>query len=135
MHTEKLVREITAAGGQVVHREVGPGHDFYDRPDPHVARLEVRWPTRTSTGSTSNEENQMSPKIPLTARKEFFRKAAAVPEWVSDVRAAVHENRRLNRRVAELTDVVAELLVPLADRDEAKARELLESYRRTTLAP
>ena len=47
----------------------------------------------------------------------------------------MHENRRLNRRVAELTDVVAELLVPLADRDEEKARTLLASYRETTLAP
>jgi hypothetical protein len=54
---------------------------------------------------------------------------------VRDLKDAVHENRRLNRRVAELTDVVAELLVPLADRDEAKARELLADYRRTTLAP
>ena len=44
-------------------------------------------------------------------------------------RSAVQENRRLNRRVAELTDVVAELLVPLADRDEEKARELLATYR------
>ena len=49
--------------------------------------------------------------------------------------SAVHENRRLNRRVAELTDVVAELLVPLADRDEEKARELLARYRETSLAP
>ena len=77
----------------------------------------------------------MSPKNRLAARKEFFRKAAAVPDWMGDVMAAVHENRRLNRRVAELTDVVAELLVPIADRDGDKARELLEAYRRTTLAP
>ena len=77
----------------------------------------------------------MSPKIPRVDRKEFRRKAAAVPHWVSDVSAAVHENRRLNRRIAELTDVVAELLVPIADRDEDKARELLAAYRRTTLAP
>ena len=47
----------------------------------------------------------------------------------------MQENRRLNRRIAELTDVVAELLVPIADRDEAKVQELLASYRRTTLAP
>lgn len=65
----------------------------------------------------------------------FVRTALSLPAFVRDLKDAVHENRRLNRRVAELTDVVAELLVPLADRDEAKARELLESYRRTTLAP
>ena len=38
-----LVREITAAGGHVVHSEDGPGDDFYDGPDPCVGRLEVRW--------------------------------------------------------------------------------------------
>jgi SAM-dependent methyltransferase len=135
MRTEKVVREITAAGGRVVHREVGPGLDFFDRPDPCVARLEVRWTSDPSADSPSNKENQMSTKSLLADRKEFLRKASAVPEWISDVFAAVHENRRLNRRIAELTDVVAELLVPLADRDENKARELLASYRETSLAP
>lgn len=137
--TRALVREITAAGGRVVHREVGPGKDFFDRPDPRVARLEVRWdpdPSSVSTPSHSpTEEHDMSRSTRLTARKEFLRKAAAVPDWITDLTAAVHENRRLNRRVAELTDVVAELLVPLADRDEQKARELLASYRESTLAP
>ena len=52
---------------------------------------------------------------------------------MKDLAASVKENRRLNRRVAELTDVVAELLIPLADRDEERARELLASYRETTL--
>jgi len=126
--TRKLVREITAAGGRVVHREVGPGLDFFDQPDPHVARLEVRWDRSPAPG---NEERQMSVK----SRKDFRRKLAAVPAWVRDLGSAVQENRRLNRRVAELTDVVAELLVPLADRDEEKARELLTSYRESTLAP
>ena len=41
----------------------------------------------------------------------------------------VQEQRQLNRRLAELTDVVAELLVPLADRDEEWAREVVSRYR------
>jgi hypothetical protein len=41
----------------------------------------------------------------------------------------VQELRQLNRRIAELTDVVAELLVPIQDRDEAKVEEVLERYR------
>ena len=50
--TAQLVREIEAAGGRVVHREDGPGHDFLDQPDPHVARLEVRWdPDPTASGT------------------------------------------------------------------------------------
>jgi hypothetical protein len=40
----------------------------------------------------------------------------------------VQECRRLNRRVAELTDIVQELLVPLADRDETALRQKLEQY-------
>jgi hypothetical protein len=45
----------------------------------------------------------------------------------------VQECRQLNLRLAELTDVVQELLVPLAQRDEARladAIERLEKYSR-----
>ena len=41
----------------------------------------------------------------------------------------MQENRQLNRRIAELTDVVTELLIPLADRDEERVAELLAAYR------
>jgi hypothetical protein len=40
----------------------------------------------------------------------------------------MQEARRLNRRLAELTDIVQELLVPLAQRDEDKINEYLERY-------
>ncbi len=40
----------------------------------------------------------------------------------------VQECRALNVRLAELTDIVTELLVPLAQRDEAKLAELLKRY-------
>jgi len=41
----------------------------------------------------------------------------------------VQELRQLNRRIAELTDVVGELLIPIQDRDEAKVQEVLARYR------
>lgn len=41
----------------------------------------------------------------------------------------VQESRQLNMRLAELLDVVTELLVPLAERDEEGARRLLADYR------
>lgn len=47
---------------------------------------------------------------------------------VTALEAEVEEARRLNRRLGELTDVVQELLVPLAQRDEAEAQRLLEKY-------
>jgi SAM-dependent methyltransferase len=40
-----LVTEIEAAGGHVVRRSTGPGTDFFDHADPHVARLEIMWTT------------------------------------------------------------------------------------------
>jgi hypothetical protein len=41
----------------------------------------------------------------------------------------VQECRQLNRRIAELTDIVTELLVPVAQRDESRVRELLSQYQ------
>lgn len=43
--------------------------------------------------------------------------------------AEVQECRALNGRLAELTDIVTELLLPVAARDEEKLAELLERYR------
>lgn len=48
---------------------------------------------------------------------------------VSAVEAEVQECRALNIRLAELTDIVTELLLPVAARDEEKLAVLLERYR------
>jgi len=48
---------------------------------------------------------------------------------VAALEEAVQENRALNVRVAELTDVVTELLLPVAARDEERLEELLGKYR------
>ena len=48
---------------------------------------------------------------------------------VAALEEAVQENRALNVRLAELTDVVTELLLPVASRDEEKLEELLGKYR------
>ncbi len=48
---------------------------------------------------------------------------------VTALEEAVQENRALNVRLAELTDVVTELLLPVAARDEEKLEELLGKYR------
>lgn len=53
---------------------------------------------------------------------DLERRVAALEE-------AVQENRALNVRLAELTDVVTELLLPVAARDEEKLEELLGKYR------
>lgn len=43
----------------------------------------------------------------------------------------VQECRALNLRLAELTDIVTELVLPASQRDEAKLAELLEHYRKS----
>lgn len=47
---------------------------------------------------------------------------------VADLEDEMQESRRLNRRLAELMDVVEELLVPLSQRDEEKVRAYLDSH-------
>ena len=41
----------------------------------------------------------------------------------------MQEHRQLSRRVAELTDLIADLLVPLAQNDQAKVDEIVSAYR------
>lgn len=47
---------------------------------------------------------------------------------ITALEEALHEQRALNLRVAELADLVQELLLPLADRDEDRLHELLNKY-------
>ena len=54
----------------------------------------------------------------------------ALRERVSALEDEVQECRQLNLRLAELTDVVEELLLPVAQRDEARVAALLERYSR-----
>lgn len=134
VRTAWLVREIEAAGGRVAHLQHAPGTDLFDQPDPHVARLEVRWDAPAHPPPQGDAV--FTSTLPETADGRgpgWVRTALSLPALIKDLEASVQENRRLNRRVAELTDVVAELLVPLADRDEAKAQELLARYRTTSL--
>lgn len=47
---------------------------------------------------------------------------------VTALELEVEESRRLSARLAELTDVVQELLVPLAQSDPERVQEILERY-------
>jgi len=58
------------------------------------------------------------------ARVDMVKLAARVKE----LEVEVQECRQLNLRLAELTDVVQELLLPVAQRDEQKIGEALEKY-------
>ena len=49
---------------------------------------------------------------------------------VEELESEVQEARQTNLRLAELTDVVQELLLPVAQRDEQRVTELMERYSR-----
>ncbi len=55
----------------------------------------------------------------------------ALRERVAVLEDEVQECRQLNLRLAELTDVVQELLLPVASRDEEKLARMLEAYSRS----
>lgn len=48
---------------------------------------------------------------------------------VADLEADVTEMRRHNLRLAEIVDVVQELLVPMASRDEARVQEAIKRFQ------
>ena len=52
-------------------------------------------------------------------------------ERVRDLEADVAEMRQHQLRLAELADVVQELLVPASQRDEAVVAEAVERFRKT----
>lgn len=53
-------------------------------------------------------------------------------ERVDRLERELQESRRLHQRLAELTDVVTEVLVPAADREDDKIRAVLAKYNRTS---
>ncbi len=54
----------------------------------------------------------------------------ALRERVAVLEDEVQECRQLNLRLAELTDVVQELLLPVAQRDEERIADVVEKYSR-----
>ncbi len=54
---------------------------------------------------------------------------AALESQVAELQRAVEESRRLNERLADVLDVVTELLVPAVDRDDERLRAALEKVQ------
>lgn len=62
------------------------------------------------------------------ARADRRRLVADLERRVATLEDEVQECRRLNQRLAEITDVVEELLLPSGQRDERVLRERLDRY-------
>ena len=48
---------------------------------------------------------------------------------VAELQDSVEENRRLNERLSDVLDVITELLVPAAERDDARVSQALETLQ------
>jgi hypothetical protein len=59
------------------------------------------------------------------------RTQAELVRKVQRLEADVAELRRHNLRLAELVDVVQELLIPLADRDDARVAAAIEKFNQS----
>jgi len=65
------------------------------------------------------------------ALKDIVKRARArrdLAQRVSDLEADVLELRRHNLRLAEIVDVVTELLVPMSSRDQDKIEAAIEKF-------
>jgi hypothetical protein len=64
-------------------------------------------------------------------RETRMGEVRSLKKRVRALEVEVQECRALNVRLAELTDIVTELLLPVAARDEEKLAALLEKYRQS----
>ena len=63
------------------------------------------------------------------------RSAPRLEQRIRDLEAEVQECRQVNLRLAELMDVVAELLLPVAQQDPERVQELLARYHASVGGP
>jgi hypothetical protein len=67
-------------------------------------------------------------KLNVVAR---VRSVTQLEQRVADLEADMSEMRRHNLRLAEIADVVQELLIPMASRDEVKVQEAIERFNKS----
>ena len=63
------------------------------------------------------------------------RLAPQLEQRIRELEAEVQECREVNLRLAELMDVVAELLLPVTQQDPGRAEELLARYHASVGGP
>lgn len=62
--------------------------------------------------------------------RDLTERVAVLEQRVAELEDELQESRTLNRRLADVVDVVGELLVPALDRDDARVRAALERFDR-----
>jgi len=58
-----------------------------------------------------------------------YRSVVGLGDRLTELEAEIQECRQVNLRLAELIDVMMELLLPVADRDQEEVEAILARYR------
>ena len=70
--------------------------------------------------------------VKMNLRQRVARRVAGdLVARIEELEAEVQENRNLNLRVAELVDLVQELLIPLASQDRDRIDAALAKFQRS----
>ena len=69
--------------------------------------------------------------VDRVARAVAGERLDQLQQRLEELEAEVQECRQLNLRLAEITDVVEQLLLPVAARDEERIAAAVEKYNRT----
>jgi hypothetical protein len=64
-----------------------------------------------------------------------YRSVVGLGDRLTELEAEIQECRQVNLRLAELCDVMMELLLPVADRDQAEVEAILARYRADVSEP
>jgi hypothetical protein len=79
----------------------------------------------------ASKRNFKDRAVERVARAVAGRRLDDLQSRLEDLEAEVQECRQLNIRLAEVTDLVEQLLLPMAARDEEKIAAAVEKYSRT----
>lgn len=71
----------------------------------------------------------------LNDLKKGYHSVVGLRGRLADLEEEIQECRQVNLRLAELCDVMMELLLPVAERDEAEVAAILARYRTDVSEP
>jgi hypothetical protein len=87
--------------------------------------------TREGAGPGRNRPGLKARLVERMARAVAGDRLDALQRRLETLEAEVQECRQLNIRLAEVVDLVEELLLPIAAQDEGKIAAAVEKYNRT----
>lgn len=87
--------------------------------------------TDSSSKGSSSKGSFRGRVVERVARAVAGDRLDQLQRRLENLEAEVQENRQLNIRLAEVTDLVEQLLLPMAVRDEEQIAAAVEKYSRT----